>query len=316
MLEYAKAGTVAAVITHKLKTRLAVAWWMIAACRSDGDSEASLEAARGADGVSQVKPAAAPTPTETETLQPGPDSEAVELPRGVSPPAPGPQDERSLRAAVAEPPAQAAKLAPKATALAMADARELEQAEVPPGKPSTPPKLREPSPKPSAAAVPASKPALAKPAAPKPPAAPPRTPAPSVQPEPPVLQEPIAPVPPPAAKATVSVPHTDHVHVEVPAGLQHWLDEDDRMKPWLGKAVSVADTCYANVREDNAGASGVITLSITMHENARPSGRVSSLSGPINSIVMCATTRLMGVKMPLFTGTEGDSYTVRVRFDP
>jgi hypothetical protein len=31
---------------------------------------------------------------------------------------------------------------------------------------------------------------------------------------------------------------------------------------------------------------------------------------------MCATTRLLGVKMPLFTGDEGASYTVRVRFTP
>jgi hypothetical protein len=114
----------------------------------------------------------------------------------------------------------------------------------------------------------------------------------------------------------VTVPQTDHVHVDVPGGLQHWLDEDDRMTPWLGKAISVADSCYAKVREDDANASGAIALAITMHENARPSGRVSSVSGPVNSIVMCATTRLFGVKMPLFTGTEGDSYTVRVRFDP
>lgn len=168
----------------------------------------------------------------------------------------------------------------------------------------------------------ADEPRVAKPAAPKP-AAPnvtrPPTPQ-TAQPQPPVPQEPIAPVPPPppppAPKASVTVPRTDHVHVDVPAGLQHWLDEDDRMKPWLGKAINVADACYAKVREDNSNASGVIALSLTMHENARPSGKVSSVSGPLNSIVMCATTRLLGVKMPLFTGTEGDSYTVRIHFEP
>jgi hypothetical protein len=30
--------------------------------------------------------------------------------------------------------------------------------------------------------------------------------------------------------------------------------------------------------------------------------------------VLCVTTRLIGVKMPLFTGDEGASYMVRVRF--
>lgn len=112
------------------------------------------------------------------------------------------------------------------------------------------------------------------------------------------------------------VPQTDHVRFEVPSGLQHWLDEDDRMRPWLGKAVAVADTCYANVRADNPNASGEIAFVVTMHKNARPSGNVSSVSPGLNSIVMCATTRLMGVKMPLFTGTEGATYTVRARFTP
>lgn len=121
---------------------------------------------------------------------------------------------------------------------------------------------------------------------------------------------------PPARQSSVTVPHTDHVRVEVPAGLQRWLDEDDRMRPWLRKAVSVADACYASERADAPGASGVVALQVTMHENARPSGRVSSVSPAISGIVMCATTRMLGVKMPLFTGAEGESHTVRVRFDP
>lgn len=121
---------------------------------------------------------------------------------------------------------------------------------------------------------------------------------------------------PPTPKASVVVPHTDHVRVEVPAGLQHWLDEDDRMRPWLGKAVSVADSCYASERADDPSTSGVIALQVTMHENARPSGRVSSVSPAVSGIVMCATTRMLGVKMPLFTGKEGDTHTVRVHFEP
>jgi hypothetical protein len=106
------------------------------------------------------------------------------------------------------------------------------------------------------------------------------------------------------------------VHVEVPAGLQHWLDEDDRMRPWLSKAVNVADACYAEERADNPAAAGAIAVQVTMHENARPSGKVGSVSPGIGGIVMCATTRMLGVKMPLFTGKEGESYTLRVHFDP
>lgn len=117
-------------------------------------------------------------------------------------------------------------------------------------------------------------------------------------------------------KVTVTVPRTDHVHVEVPTGLQHWLDEDDRMRPWLSKAVNVADSCYANERTDDPSVSGAISLVVTMHENARPSGKVGSVSPGLSGIVMCATTRMLGVKMPLFTGSEGETYTVRVRFDP
>ena len=112
------------------------------------------------------------------------------------------------------------------------------------------------------------------------------------------------------------VPHTDHVHVDVPSGLQHWLDEDDRMRPWLGKAVGVADSCYAKVRAEDPNAAGAISFTVTMHENARPSGTVGAVSGPVNSIIMCATRGLLGVKMPLFTGNEGESYSVKVRFDP
>jgi len=88
------------------------------------------------------------------------------------------------------------------------------------------------------------------------------------------------------------------------------------MRPWLGKAVNVADSCYAKVRADDPRAAGEISFVVTMHENARPSGKVTSVSSPISGIVMCATTRLLGVKMPLFTGDEGASYTVRVRFTP
>jgi hypothetical protein len=127
--------------------------------------------------------------------------------------------------------------------------------------------------------------------------------------------EPVAPLPPAkTASVQVTVPSTDHVHVEIPAGLQGWLNADDRMRPWLSKAVSVVDACYAELRNSDPGASGTATFSVTMHENARPSASVGSLPGPLQPLLLCVTTRLIGVKMPLFTGDEGASYTVRVRF--
>jgi hypothetical protein len=249
--------------------------------------------------VTHVKPAAARAQSEPETLAKS-EQEAPEadLPRGVSAPQPEARDREVPSAAAVRPTsttapsAKATETIPKSKAL-----------DVPPS-----PLAKKP---PSPAIPTSSKPTLSqsktKPDAPKaPPAAP-------VTPEP--IAEPPAPAPAPK-KASVNVPQTDHVRVEVPAGLQRWLDEDDRMRPWLGKAISVADSCYAKVRADDPGASGEIAFVVTMHKNARPSGRVSSVSSPISGIVMCATTRLLGVKMPLFTGSEGESYTVRVRFTP
>lgn len=112
------------------------------------------------------------------------------------------------------------------------------------------------------------------------------------------------------------MPRTDHVHVEVPAGLQSWLDADDRMRPWLGKAVAIVDGCYARERADNPNAAGSISFTVTMHENARPSGRPGAVEGPVRGIIMCATRQLMSIKMPLFTGKEGATYTVKAHFEP
>jgi hypothetical protein len=273
------------------------------ACQSS-DRASDVGAAISAE-TSQVKPATgrATSAAEPEPLA-APEPEAAELPRGVSAPQP---DEREPEVAVAPKPSSPSA---KPTAPSPAAAP----------KPSAPPSAAEVSskPKPAPAAF-VKKPAApfgatpahaqSKPAAPKPPPAPPAL----VPPEP--IAAPVAPAPPPK-KVSVNVPQTDHVRVEVPTGLQHWLDEDDRMRPWLGKAVDVADSCYSKVRADNPGASGEIAFVVTMHENARPSGKVSSVSSPISGIVMCATTRLLGVKMPLFTGREGESHTVRVRFEP
>lgn len=87
------------------------------------------------------------------------------------------------------------------------------------------------------------------------------------------------------------------------------------MQPWLNKVIPVIDRCYGNVLADNANASGVITFRVTMHKDARPDPDIQSLPGQLSGVVACATGQLMRTRMPLFTGTEGESYTVRVRFD-
>jgi hypothetical protein len=112
----------------------------------------------------------------------------------------------------------------------------------------------------------------------------------------------------------VNVPNTSRVHVEVPPGLQRWLDADTRMQPWLNKVIPVIDGCYGKVLNDNANAHGAITFRVTMHENARPDPDIQSLPGELSGVVACATGQLMRARMPLFTGTEGESYVVRVKF--
>ncbi|HKP64085.1 MAG TPA: hypothetical protein VJV78_45430 [Polyangiales bacterium] len=164
----------------------------------------------------------------------------------------------------------------------------------------------------------ASKPhaAPAKPAQAKPDSASKPSPAPAAAPEPepsPVAAEPTpAPAPKPATR--VNIPNTEHVRVEVPAGLQAWLDKDTRMQPWLAKVMKVIDDCYAGVRADNPSAAGTISFRVTMHENARPDPDIQSLPGPLSGVVACATGQLMRARMPLFTGREGDSYVVHVKF--
>jgi hypothetical protein len=154
----------------------------------------------------------------------------------------------------------------------------------------------------------------AKPASPVTPVASPAPEPAATNPEPPL--EVARPAPPPAApSASVVVPSSDHVHVSVPPGLQHWLDEDDRMRPWLAKALAAADGCYAELRNGDPSASGTIVFTVTMHQNARPSASVSSVPTAIRGLVLCVTTRLLSVKMPLFTGDEGATYSVRVSFD-
>jgi hypothetical protein len=88
------------------------------------------------------------------------------------------------------------------------------------------------------------------------------------------------------------------------------------MRPWLGKAVNAIDSCYADLRRGNPSAAGVITFSVTMHQNARPTGAVASLPAALRSLVPCVTTSLWSARMPLFTGDEGARYDVAAHFEP
>lgn len=138
----------------------------------------------------------------------------------------------------------------------------------------------------------------------------------SAPPPPPAEAHPNAPAPEPAkATGKVTVPKTDHVHIDVPKGLQHWLDADTRMQPWVNKVVSVADGCYERERKDNPKAAGVIPIKITMHENERPDADIGSVPSSLGAVIACGTTKLMGSRPPLFTGKEGESYTVKIHFD-
>lgn len=123
---------------------------------------------------------------------------------------------------------------------------------------------------------------------------------------------PVAPKPAaaPPAKGKVSIPRTAHVSIDVPAGLQADLDKDPRMQPWANQVVSVIDKCHTQ----NAAALGTIEVLITMHENARPNADIKKLPGALSPVVACATGGLMRTKMPLFTGSEGARYAVKINF--
>lgn len=186
-----------------------------------------------------------------------------------------------------------------------------------PAKPAPSPPRQPAASLPAKTSASSAKASAPKPAKPPPPPAP----APSAPDPQPTAAEPLPPVevkpaPVAAPKSRVEVPSTAHVRVEVPAGLQHWLDEDDRMRPWLGKAIAAADGCYVELRSSEPAAAGTIEVSVTMHENARPTASVASMPAALKSLTMCLTRRLWSVKMPLFTGNEGERYLVRARFEP
>jgi hypothetical protein len=106
------------------------------------------------------------------------------------------------------------------------------------------------------------------------------------------------------------------VQIEVSPGLQTWLNADPRMRAWMDKAIAVVDACYAELRRSDGAATGVVELNVTMHQNARPSASVGSMPWALKGVASCVTTHLFGVKMPLFTGREGDRQTLRVELIP
>lgn len=107
------------------------------------------------------------------------------------------------------------------------------------------------------------------------------------------------------------MPRTAHVRAELPAGLQRDLDADPRMQAWLDRAFGVIDGCHGRDRT----AKGVIEARLTMHENARPDATLGSVAPALGGVVACATGALLSTRMPLFTGSEGTRYTVRLHFE-
>jgi hypothetical protein len=126
-----------------------------------------------------------------------------------------------------------------------------------------------------------------------------------------------APAAPPSKAAAakprtkVVVPRTEHVRADISDALQADLDADPRMQAWLDKVMAVIDGCHAK----NRSAVGTVQGSLTMHESARPSFALGSISPQLGGVVSCATGQLVRIKMPLFTGREGARHTVRVNFE-
>jgi hypothetical protein len=148
------------------------------------------------------------------------------------------------------------------------------------------------------------------------PVAPPPAPVKPVADAHPTPEQPVVSHPPPQPVKTgkVSVPSTAHVKVDVPRGIQGFLDADPRMQPWVTSVIGVADACYTTERKTNPAAEGEIDVKVTMHENDRPDADILKLPPQLSGIVACATGKLMRIKMPLFTGKEGLKETVKLHF--
>lgn len=117
----------------------------------------------------------------------------------------------------------------------------------------------------------------------------------------------------PAVPPKATLPQTTHVRFEIDPGMQKLLDADSRMVDWVKRILPVIDTCY---REQAFHGSGVIRVAVTVHANKGPDTAIQSLPAVLASLLPCATTRLMTVRPPLFTGPEGEKHNVGIRFKP
>lgn len=119
-----------------------------------------------------------------------------------------------------------------------------------------------------------------------------------------------------AEKPVFVASSSKHVSLDLPAGLKSDLASDKRMKPWLDTAVGHATRCYEREAKSASGLSGVVEVLIVMHENARPDASLKTLPSQLAGVFTCVSGAMMGVKMPLFTGKEGQRYTARAKFTP
>lgn len=116
------------------------------------------------------------------------------------------------------------------------------------------------------------------------------------------------------AKPPFVAPTSKHVTLDLPAGLKDDLASDKRMKPWLDTAIGHATRCYEREAKSTPGLSGTVEVLIVMHENARPDASLKTLPSQLAGVFTCVSGAMMSVKMPLFTGKEGQRYTARAKF--
>jgi hypothetical protein len=137
---------------------------------------------------------------------------------------------------------------------------------------------------------------------------------PSEPPKPGTLVKPEPTKPEPAKPAgKVTLPSTKNVRIEVTKGMQELLNADPRMGPWAKQVVDIADKCYATERKQNPAVEGTIPVTVTMHKDERPDAD-PKFPPQLSGVVACATGKLMRVKMPLFTGPEGQKHAVKIVF--
>jgi len=230
----------------------------------------------------------------------------------------GSRSETPPPAPVEPAPAAPAELSNATPAEAAEPSAELPTGKNVPGEPAAEPARRPAEPRTSKDEAPA-KPASSKAAAAKaePVAAKPAPPEPIPEQPTPPAAEPASPkeAAPARPPSKVAVPQSEHVHVDVPRGLQALLDADPRMQPWVTKVMAVVDQCYATERARSADAAGVVEVAVTMHANARPDADIRTIPPSLGGLAACATSQLMRQKrMPLFTGPEGEKHTLRIRF--